>query len=111
MGNPQQPQQQWSAAVVDSTMALLACSQRFPLVTSCTAGFTGLLIVSDMSENGCGKWGVRAQCGPEDREMRRPAVNCGCFSAAQENQITRAGPPRFFLSKGKKSQTVFAVGY
>ena len=50
----------WALAYGDPWEEALRAMHRrcFLLVTYCTAGFTELLIVSDMSENGCGKCGV-----------------------------------------------------
>ena len=102
-----------SAAVFDSTLALWACRRRFPSVTHGTAGFTGLPLVSGMSENGCGKCGVCASRGPGDRRGCRTTLNhgCGFLDPENNNQLPGLDPLLAFVfrltrKKGSQIQNV-----
>ena len=65
----------------------------FPLVACCIAGFTGLRIVLDLSEDGRGKCGVCAHCGKKDVQN---GCNSWVFLYSPNKTITRARPLFFF---------------
>uniref|UniRef100_A0A7S1IBM3 Uncharacterized protein n=1 Tax=Eutreptiella gymnastica TaxID=73025 RepID=A0A7S1IBM3_9EUGL len=86
MRNPQQRQPLIPLGqCLDCSVALLASWQRFPLVIYCIAGFTGLLIESDMSENGCGKWGVCAHFEPAETDGAERLRIMGVFYSPGKN--------------------------